>query len=114
MIDISDGLASEILHLSTESDKGITIYEEKLPITHEVRKVANELNLSATTCALNGGEDYELLFTISQTNYEKIKDIALISIIGHVTNKTAGNNLITTMGEQVPLQAQGWDSFNPN
>ncbi len=111
MIDISDGLASEILHICTDSDKGCSIYEDKLPIDPATVSMANEFNIDPTTCALNGGEDYELLFTISQKDYEKVKDIYGISVIGHITDKSEGINLISRSGTQVPITAQGWDAF---
>ena len=111
MIDISDGLASEILHICTDSDKGCSIYEDKLPIDPATVSMANEFEIDPTTCALNGGEDYELLFTISQSDFEKVKDIYGISVIGHITDKTEGINLISRSGTQVPITAQGWDAF---
>lgn len=111
MIDISDGLASEALHIATGSGLGCNIYEDKIPIDITTDLVSRELNIDPTTSALNGGEDYELLFTISQSDYEKIKTVEDISVIGHMTDKSAGFNLITRSGTQVPLNAQGWDAF---
>lgn len=111
MIDISDGLASELIHICQSSDKGCSIYEEKIPINDITRMEAKELNLESLICALNGGEDYELLFTIKQTDYEKLKDYAGITIIGHITDKSSGMNLITASGSQIALTAQGWDAF---
>jgi len=111
MIDISDGLASEVLHICKNSDCGAAIYEEKFPIDKLTDSVANEFNIDPSTFALNGGEDYELLFTINQNDYEKIKDIKEISIIGHITQKEAGTKLITTSDNVVELRAQGWDAF---
>lgn len=111
MIDISDGLASEILHICTQSEKGCSIYEEKIPIDAIAYNEAKELGLDATICALNGGEDYELLFTIKQADYEKIKNAKGISVIGHITDKNSGINLISKSGSQLPLTAQGWDAF---
>lgn len=111
MIDISDGLASEILHLCTKPDLGCTIYEDKLPVDYTTAAIANEFNMDPTTCALNGGEDYELLFAIPQSDFEKVKDIQEISIIGHITDASEGVNLISRSGTQIPITAQGWDAF---
>jgi thiamine-monophosphate kinase len=109
MIDVSDGLASEIIHICKQSDKGCAIYEEKIPVNSETRYEAENLKLSEITCALNGGEDYELLFTIAQKDYEKVKNI--VSVIGHITHSSAGMNLITKAGAQVEITAQGWDAL---
>lgn len=109
MIDISDGLTSEILHLSKNSDIGITIYEDKIPVDYTTMNLAENLNLNPIFCALNGGEDYELLFTISQGHYEKLKKDVDFTIIGHVTNKSEGNNFIDKQGSVHPITAQGWD-----
>ncbi len=111
MIDISDGLASEILHLSTQSDVGCNLYEEKIPIDPQTYNMAREFNLDPTVCALSGGEDYELLFTIKQSDFPKVKANPDISVIGHMTNKKDGVNLITKGGSSHPLTAQGWDSL---
>jgi len=114
MIDVSDGLTSEILHLSKCSDVGITIYEDKIPIDHTTMNLAKELNLNPIFCALNGGEDYELLFTISQEHYEKLKKDVDFTIIGHVTDKSEGNNFITKDLSSHPITAQGWDPIKNN
>lgn len=111
MIDISDGLASEILHICTQPNLGCNIYEDKLPVDFTTTTIANEFEIDPTTCALNGGEDYELLFTINQSDFEKVKDIQGISIIGHITDASEGVNLISRSGTQVPITAQGWDAF---
>lgn len=111
MIDISDGLASELLHLADQSFVGFDIYEEKIPIDPQVAKIAAEFNLDHTTCALNGGEDYELLFTIKQKDYDKIKGNPNLSVIGHVTPDGAGVQLVTRAGDRIPLTAQGWDAL---
>lgn len=111
MIDISDGLASDILHICKSSDVGCALYEEKLPIDATTAGVANEFGIDPTTAAMNGGEDYELLFTISQSDYEKIKNIDDISIIGHITDKAEGSNMISTSGHAVEIKAQGWDAL---
>jgi thiamine-monophosphate kinase len=111
MIDVSDGLASELLHLADQSFVGFDVYEEKIPVDPQVARVASEFNLDHTTCALNGGEDYELLFTIKQKDYDKIKGNPNLSVIGHVTPDGAGVHLITRAGDRIPLQAQGWDAL---
>lgn len=112
MIDISDGLASEIYHICTASEVGCSLYEDKIPIDPTTHKTAREFNLDPTICALSGGEDYELLFTVSQTDYDKIKGNPHWTVIGHIADKNAGVNLITAGGSISPLKAQGWDSFN--
>ncbi|MTI21269.1 thiamine-phosphate kinase [Fulvivirga sp. RKSG066] len=109
MIDISDGLASELLHLSDNSKVAMAIYEDKLPIDKQTYDTAYEFQLDPTTCALNGGEDYELLFTISQEDFEKLKNHRDIHFIGYVRNLKEGNVMQTKGGNTVPLQAQGWD-----
>ncbi|ARN72282.1 thiamine-phosphate kinase [Nonlabens tegetincola] len=111
MIDLSDGLSSEILHLSKNSDVGIKLYEEKIPLDPTVINVCEEFNLDSTTIALSGGEDYELLFTISQEDYPKIKANPNLTVIGHVVDKSFGNHLITRGGEQIEIKAMGWNSF---
>ena len=111
MIDISDGLASEILHIATSSDVGCNLYEDKIPVDPQTYATAREFNLDPTVCALSGGEDYELLFTIPQSDFPKVKANPDISIIGHITKKEAGVNLITKSGTSHPITAQGWDSF---
>ena len=108
MIDISDGLASDLLQLTKASGVGCRIYEEKLPISSETHQAAENFNLSANTCVLNGGEDYELLFTIKQKDFEKIKDDPRFSVIGHITAQENGTYFVTKNEEQVALQAQGW------
>ena len=111
MIDISDGLSSEILHLAKAANKGVTIYEEKLPIDPEVIKISEEFKINPLTSALNGGEDYELLFTIEQKDYTKIKTNKQLTVIGHVTDDPINCNLINLKGEQIKLVAQGWKNF---
>jgi thiamine-monophosphate kinase len=111
MIDISDGLSSEVLHLAKASAVGFHLFEEKIPIDPEVSFICEEFKINPTTAALNGGEDYELLFTIAQSDYEKIKNHPLLSVIGHVVEKKAGCQLITGLGQQIELTAQGWQSF---
>ncbi|MBX7203825.1 MAG: thiamine-phosphate kinase [Bacteroidia bacterium] len=111
MIDISDGLASEMLHLCNQSGVGMKLYEEKIPIAQNTFDMARAFNLDPTMCALNGGEDYELLFTISQNDYDKIKNVSEVSIIGHATEKSAGVQLITKAGNVHDITAQGWNHF---
>jgi thiamine-monophosphate kinase len=111
MIDVSDGLSSEILHLCSQSNVGCNLYEEKIPIDSTTYNMAREFNLDPTVCALSGGEDYELLFTIAQSDYEKIKGSALLSVIGHMTDASEGTNLIDKSGGVHDLTAQGWNSF---
>jgi thiamine-monophosphate kinase len=112
MIDISDGLSSEILHLSTQSELGCQIYEDKIPMDPTVITTAEEFGLHPATCALNGGEDYELLFTIDPGNYNKIKGNPNLSVIGHMTSREQGVHMVTKAGEQLPLQAQGWNAMS--
>lgn len=111
MIDISDGLASEILHICKQSNKGCNLYEEKIPIDPMTYETAREFNLDPTVCALSGGEDYELLFTVKQADYDKMKNIADISFIGYITEPSAGKNLVTKSGTVHELTAQGWNAF---
>ncbi|MBU2914446.1 MULTISPECIES: thiamine-phosphate kinase [Reichenbachiella] len=111
MIDVSDGLASELFHIAKQSEVGITIYEDKLPIDEVTYNTAVEFKMDPVTCVLNGGEDYELLFTISQTDFEKIKNLPDVSAIGYIDKKENGHKLVTKGGNTVPLQAQGWKHF---
>lgn len=113
MIDVSDGLASEILHICTQSGKGCRLYEEKIPIDPMTYDTARELGLDPTVCALNGGEDYELLFTIKQADYDKLKNDVDISIIGHITDKNSGYVMISKSDVVHELKAQGWNAFIP-
>lgn len=114
MIDVSDGLASELFHICTQSKKGCTIYEDKIPIDPMTYSTARDLGLDPTVCALNGGEDYELLFTIKQDDYEKLKNDVDISVIGHITDKNAGLNMISKSNISHELKAQGWNAFKKN
>ncbi|RYU77700.1 thiamine-phosphate kinase [Hymenobacter persicinus] len=111
MIDISDGLASEVLHICQQSGTGARVFTENLPAANPTLEVANEFNLDPIMCMLNGGEDYELLFTVPLTDHDKIKNHPDITIIGHITEKADGVNLVTKAGQAVPLQAQGWQHF---
>jgi thiamine-monophosphate kinase len=112
MIDISDGLSSELLHLCTASGVGALIYEDKLPIHDDTRQAAFKFNSEATACALSGGEDYELLFTVKQDDYEKLGNMNDISVIGYVTDTEAGVNIYTKGGNKHPITAQGWNHMN--
>jgi len=114
MIDISDGLSSEALHLSKSSEVGITLHEDKIPVDYTAMNLANEFNMNPIFCALSGGEDYELLFTIGQEHYEKLKKDPDFTIVGFVTDKLEGNNFIANDGSSHPLTAQGWDAMKNN
>ena len=109
MIDISDGLSSEIMHLCKNSGVGCSLFEDKVPMDLQTKQMAEELNINPLVAALNGGEDYELLFTLPLNDYEKIKNDPDFTIIGHMTEASEGVNLITTGGSAIPLQAQGWN-----
>ncbi len=111
MIDISDGLSSEVIHIAKQSNVGITVYEEKIPIDPTTYNMARELDLDPTLCALSGGEDYELLFTINQSDFEKIKEHPDLTVIGFCTKKEEGINLISKSGIKHELKAQGWKAF---
>jgi thiamine-monophosphate kinase len=111
MIDLSDGLSSEIIHLSKNSGVGINLYEEKIPLDPTVISTCEEFKLDSTTIALSGGEDYELLFTIKQEDFPKIKANPSLTVIGHVVDESFGNHLITRGGEQIPIKAMGWNSL---
>jgi thiamine-monophosphate kinase len=111
MIDVSDGLSSEILHICKESKVGCVLYEEKIPIAEETRLAAFKFNLDPTACALSGGEDYELLFTVTQDDYESISGNADITIIGYITDEEAGSYIYTKGGSKHVITAQGWNAF---
>ena len=111
MMDVSDGLSSELLHICSQSGVGCCVYEDKLPIDYEAAALAEEMNLNIVTCALNGGEDYELLFTCSLDDYEKLIPVEDLYIIGHITKPEYGCNLIGRNGEELALKAQGWNAF---
>lgn len=111
MIDVSDGLSSDLIHICQQSNVGCTIYEDKIPLDYQTINVADEMKLDATVCALNGGEDYELLFTISLDDYEKIKEQQRVAVIGHITSEKETYQIVTK-GEQVnTLTAQGWNAI---
>jgi thiamine-monophosphate kinase len=109
MIDVSDGLSSEILHLCKESGLGCVLYEEKIPVAEEMKKAAFKFEIDPTACALSGGEDYELLFTIPQTAYDKLVLNEEISVVGYMTDAEEGARIITRGGGKHPLTAQGWN-----
>ncbi len=113
MIDISDGLASEILHLCEKSVLGCTLYEDKIPVDELTYSTAREFNLDPTVCALSGGEDYELLFTVPQSEFDKIKNHPMISIVGHMTHVNDGKKMVSRSGVVHELKAQGWNAFKP-
>ncbi|KAA0990708.1 thiamine-phosphate kinase [Dyadobacter aurulentus] len=108
MIDLSDGLASDLLHICAQSGVGAVVFEERLPVDEQTFLAATELNIGPITAALNGGEDYELLFTVSQADYEKIKNNPKISFIGYIADKSEGVSLHTKADSRVPMTAQGW------
>lgn len=112
MIDISDGLSSEIIHICSQSNVGCDLYEEKIPLDPQVISTCEEFQIDSTTIALNGGEDYELLMTISQSDYPKIKANPNLTVIGYIKEKTEGMHLITRVNTKIPLKAQGWNALN--
>lgn len=109
MMDISDGLSSELLHICTQSKVGCRVYEEHIPIDYQTAVMAEEFNMNLTTCALNGGEDYELLFTVPIADHEKISEMEGVKLIGHITKPELGCALITRDGQEFELKAQGWN-----
>ena len=111
MIDISDGLSSEILHLCKQSNVGCDLYEDKIPLDQQVIATCEEFNLNSTTVALSGGEDYELLFTVAQKDFDKIKGNPHLTVIGFITDKSQGVNLVTRANQKIELTAQGWQSI---
>lgn len=114
MIDISDGLSSDLLHICQQSRLGCVLYEEKIPIAEEMRRAAFKFEIDPTACALSGGEDYELLFTISQSDYQKLVLNEQISVIGYMTEESEGSRIITKGGSTHPITAQGWNAFIKN
>ena len=109
MMDISDGLSSELMHICSQSNVGCRIYEERIPLDYQTAVMADELNMNVTTCALNGGEDYELLFTVPIADHEKVSNIKDVKLIGHITKPELGLALITRDGNEFELKAQGWN-----
>ena len=114
MMDVSDGLSSELLHICKQSGVGCRLYEDKIPLDPQVISTCEEFNLDSTTIALSGGEDYELLFTIAQADYDKIKGNPNFSVIGYITDKSEGVNLITRAGQFIPIIAKGWNALTIN
>lgn len=112
MIDLSDGLSSDLLHICKQSNMGCVLYEDKLPLNDEAKEFAYKLKLDPTACALSGGEDYELLFTVDQKDFEKIKVNPSVTIIGHITEPSEGKKLITRGGNKHDLIAQGWNHIS--
>ena len=112
MMDISDGLSSELLHISKASGVGCRIYEDRIPIDYQTAVMAEQFNMNLATAALNGGEDYELLFTVPLTDHEKVEAIEGVKVIGHITRPELGNYLVGRDGGEVELRAQGWNSLN--
>ena len=112
MMDISDGLSSELMHICKQSGVGCRIFEKQLPIDYQTAVMAEELNMNVTTCALNGGEDYELLFTVPIGDHEKIQQIEDVKLIGHITNASLGQVLVTRDDQEFELKAQGWNPLN--
>ena len=112
MIDVSDGLSSEILHICKASRVGCDLYEDKIPLDPQVISTCEEFDIDSTTVALNGGEDYELLMTISQEDFPKIKANPNLTVIGFITEENAGANLVTRSETKIPITAQGWKNFN--
>ena len=111
MIDISDGLSSEILHICKSSHTGANLFEDKLPLDPAVISTCEEFELDSTTIVLNGGEDYELLFTIKQEDFPKIKANPHLSVIGHITKPEEGVHIITRANQKIPLKARGWSAI---
>ena len=109
MMDISDGLSSELLHICKQSNVGCRIFEKQIPIDYQTAVMAEELNMNVTTCALNGGEDYELLFTVPIGDHEKIQDLEDVRLIGHITKPELGHVLVTRDDQEFELKAQGWN-----
>ncbi|MCM1065980.1 MAG: thiamine-phosphate kinase [Muribaculaceae bacterium] len=109
MIDISDGLSSELMHICKQSDCGCRIYEDRIPIDYQTAVMAEELNMNLVTAALNGGEDYELLFTVPLTDHEKVEKMEGVKVIGYITKPELGCAMITRDGQEFPLRAQGWN-----
>ena len=112
MMDISDGLSSELMHICKQSNVGCRIFEKQIPIDYQTAVMAEEMNMNVTTCALNGGEDYELLFTVPIGDHEKIQDMDDIKLIGHITNPSLGQILVTRDDQEFELKAQGWNPLS--
>ena len=111
MIDISDGLSSELMHICKQSGTGCRVYEEHIPLDYQTAVMAEEFNMNVSTCALNGGEDYELLFTVPLADYDKVSKLKDIRLIGHITKPELGCMLVTRDGGEMELKAQGWQAL---
>ncbi|MDE5807185.1 MAG: thiamine-phosphate kinase, partial [Muribaculaceae bacterium] len=111
MMDVSDGLSSELLHICKASNTGCRVYEEKIPIDYQTAVMAEELNMNLVTAAMNGGEDYELLFTVPLTAYDKVSKMRGVSVIGYITKPELGCAMETRDGAEIPITAQGWNAF---
>ena len=111
MMDVSDGLSSELLHICKQSGVGCAVYEEKIPIDYVTATMAEEFNMNLTTAAINGGEDYELLFTVPLADYDKVRNLEGVHVIGHITDANAGRLFITRDGQAIEIKAQGWKAF---
>lgn len=109
MMDISDGLSSEMMHICKQSGTGCRIYEERLPLDYQTAVTAEEFNMNVSTCALNGGDDYELLFTVPLTDHERVSALEDVKVIGHITRPELGCALIARDGQEFELKAQGWN-----
>jgi thiamine-monophosphate kinase len=111
MIDVSDGLSSELLHLCRQSGVGCKVYEERIPIDYQTALMAEQFNMNVSTVALNGGEDYELLFTLPLSLHEQIEQLEGIKVIGHLCEASSGTHLVARDGTEIALKAQGWNSL---
>ena len=114
MMDVSDGLSSELLHICKDSKTGCRVYEEKIPIDYQTAVMAEELNMNLVTAAMNGGEDYELLFTVPLTDHDKVNKMRGIAVIGYITKPELGCAMVTRDGAEIPIMAQGWNAFLTN
>ena len=112
MMDVSDGLSSELLHICKASHCGCKVYEDRIPIDYQTAVMAEEMNMNLVTAALNGGEDYELLFTVPLTEHQQVEKIPGVKVIGYITKEEYGCSLVTRDGQEMPLRAQGWNSLN--
>jgi thiamine-monophosphate kinase len=111
MMDVSDGLSSELIHICTQSGVGCHVFEDRIPIDYQTAATAEEFNMNLTTAAMNGGEDYELLFTVPLELHDLIEGVEDVHVIGHVCDKSLGMNLVTRDGQEFGLKAQGWNAF---
>ncbi len=112
MMDISDGLSSELLHICKASGVGCRVYEDRIPIDYQTASMAEEFNMNLVTAAMNGGEDYELLFTVPLSDRDKIETINGVRMIGYITKPDLGAALVTNDGNELPIKAQGWNAFS--